>query len=489
MPLDRLLLTSAHALVDALGGTSLDSVDALGALPPAAVLQAIDIVGDLSRIVDSLGAVLSAHVTERVQTDAAFRVEALGRDVGGRPASELLRDRTLLDPEVLRDWQTVGDGIAPRVSLQGEPLPCRHEAVCAAVLSGDVGARAAAIIVRGIDAVAPFADLDSLHALEQTLVGCAGTITNRQLGRLVRELPDRFDVEGADDREERLRARASVTLRELPSGLTRLIADLHPEAAGLVRAALDAHTAPRRQPTFQASDAGGRRADSKVNTELDTDVSPGFDTQLDTGLDTEHDADPARDSALADVRPLAQKRVDALESMARSFLAQDRGSLAGTAVTMLVTVALETLESGTGTARIAGVDEPICAGTARRLAAEAEIIPVVLGTGSEVLDLGRSTRLFTEAQRRAMAARDGGCIWPGCDVPPAWCEAAHLIAWILAGLTDLDNGALLCAHHHRRFDHEGWALRRDDGVPSLIPPPWLDPRQRPRRAGRLTLAA
>ncbi|RQP13335.1 MAG: HNH endonuclease [Microbacteriaceae bacterium] len=464
MSLDQSLLSRAHALVDALGGVHLFSVDDLDSAPPSAVLAAIDALGDLVRAVDSLGAVLSAHVTHRVQTDAAFRVEALGRETGGRPASELLRDRTMLDPDVLRDWQTVGDGIAPRTSLQGELLPARHETVSAAVLAGGITARAAAIIVRGLDAVAPFADHDSLSGVEQALVECAGVVTNRQLGRLLRDLPDRFHLAGAEGREERLRARASVTLRELPSGLTRLVADLHPEAAGLVRAALDAHTAPRRRPTFELVEGGAS------STEGDA-------------------ADGGHDAAVADLRPLAQQRVDALESMARSFLAQDRGSLAGTAVTMLVTVPLETLESGLGTARIAGVDEPICAGTARRLAAEAELIPVVLGTESEVLDLGRSTRLFTEAQRRAMAARDGGCIWPGCDVPPAWCEAAHLTAWLFAGRTDLDNGALLCAHHHRRFDHEGWTLRRDDGVPHLIPPPWLDPRRRPRRAGRFTLAA
>ncbi len=490
MSLDQSLLSRARALVDALHGVPLSSVDTLDSLAPSAVLTALDVLGDLARTVDSLGSVLSAHVAHRVQTDAAFRIEALGRETGGRPASELLRDRTMLDPDVLRDWQTVGDGIAPRVSLQGEVLPARHEAVSAAVLSGGIGARSAAIIVRGLDAVAPFADHATLSEVEHALVQCAGAVTNRQLARLLRDLPDRFDVAGAEGREERLRARASVTLRELPSGLTRLIADLHPEAAGLVRAALDAHTAPRRQPAFQLLEGGRDGA-------VDGSASAGYSMNADDsanagGIDTasgDRCGDPRHDPAVADLRPLAQKRVDALETMARTFLAQDRGSLAGTAVTMLVTVPLETLESGTGTAHIAGVDEPISAGTARRLAAEAEIIPVMLGTDSEVLDLGRSARLFTEAQRRAMAARDGGCIWPGCDVPPAWCEAAHLTPWLFAGPTDLANGALLCAHHHRRFDHEGWALRRDDGVPHLVPPPWLDPRQRPRRAGRFTLAA
>jgi hypothetical protein len=190
-----------------------------------------------------------------------------------------------------------------------------------------------------------------------------------------------------------------------------------------------------------------------------------------------------------DTRPLSQRRVDALIAVCRESLANDKGTLAGTSVTMLVTVPLEALQTGVGTATIAGVDEPISAGTARRLAADAELIPVVLGTDSEVLDLGRSARLFSPAQRRALAARDGGCIWPGCTMPPAWCEVAHLLAWILGGETDLENGALMCPHHHRRFDHDGWALRREHGTPYLIPPVWLDPQQTPRRAGRYELIA
>ncbi|MGN6272586.1 MAG: DUF222 domain-containing protein [Protaetiibacter sp.] len=249
--------------------------------------------------------------------------------------------------------------------------------------------------------------------------------------------------------------RARLTLRQLPNGLTRLTADLHPEAAGFVRSALDAQTAPRRVAFTEDSEPGAASASP-------TTVDP---------------------------RTLAQKRVDALQTMARDFLAHDRGTLAGTAVTMLVTVGLEELRTGLGVAHIAGVDEPIAASTARRLAADAELIPVVLGCESEVLDLGRSSRLFTEAQRRAMVARDGGCIWPGCAAPPAWCEAAHLRPWLPHGETDLDNGALMCAGHHHRFDRDGWALRREHGIPYLIPPPWLDPQQAPVRAGRLPVLA
>jgi hypothetical protein len=476
----RELLNQAGDLVESLAGAPFDR---LAATPTSDFLDAIRLIGQLSRAVDTLGSLLSADLTRRVQTDAAFRREALGGDVGGRFGDELMRELLQLDENTIRDWDRVGVAIAPRVSLQGEVLPCVHEPVAEAVLDGAITARAAALIARGIDGVRDHADLETLTAVESTLVSCAPALTTRELTRVVRTLPDRFDADGAEPREERLRKRSSLSIRELPNGLTRLIADLHPEAAGFVRAALDAHTAPRRQVSFAPADADERAADAGAGAGA-TDAGAA-----DAGSAAAGSAAAGPGAIEPDTRPLTQKRVDALVAVCRESLAHDKGSLAGTSVTMLVTVPLETLQSGVGTATIAGVDEPISAGTARRLCAQADIIPVVLGGGSEPLDLGRVERLFTEPQRRALAARDGGCIWPGCSMPPAWCEVAHLLAWVLGGATDLENGALMCPHHHRRFDNDGWALRREDGVPYLIPPTWLDPAQTPRRAGRFVLAA
>lgn len=470
-------------------------------------LDSLRLLGDLARTVDTLGAVLTAELTRRVQTDAEFRREVLGGDVGGRFADELLHELLRIDEGIIRDWERVGEAIAPRSTLQGEVLPCRHEPLADAVLAGGIGGRAAAIIARGIDAVADHADFETLSGIEATLVECAPCLTTRELARVVRSLPDRFDPDGAEPREDRLRARARLALRDLPNGLTRLTADLHPEAAGFVRAALDARTAPRRQVAFGATEASA--ADHGCECGVCDSLADGDGSRayvltewgfllVDAPGELAGSAIDARELACEcapvnaddlDTRPLTQKRVDALVAVCRESLAGDHGTLAGTSVTMLVTVPLETLQNGVGTAAIAGVDEPISAGTARRLSTDAEIIPVVLGTDSEVLDLGRSARLFSSAQRRALAARDGGCIWPGCTMPPAWCEVAHLLAWALGGETDLENGALMCPHHHRRFDHDGWALRREDGTPYLIPPPWLDPTQTPRRAGRYQLVA
>ena len=86
--------------------------------------------------------------------------------------------------------------------------------------------------------------------------------------------------------------------------------------------------------------------------------------------------------------------------------------------------------------------------TAAVLLCDAHLQPVVVDSSGNPLNLGRTTRLFSSGQRRALAARDGGCIFPGCDQPPARCAAHHLHQWILGGRTDCDNGALLCRRHH-----------------------------------------
>ena len=92
---------------------------------------------------------------------------------------------------------------------------------------------------------------------------------------------------------------------------------------------------------------------------------------------------------------------------------------------------------------------------ARRLAATHGVIPAVLGGKSEVLDVGRKKRLFTRAQRVAMALRQGGlCNRQGCDVPAAWCDANHRTDWAKGGTTSIDDAELVCPHDHT-LHHQG----------------------------------
>jgi hypothetical protein len=83
------------------------------------------------------------------------------------------------------------------------------------------------------------------------------------------------------------------------------------------------------------------------------------------------------------------------------------------------------------------------------------------GGPSEPLDLKRSVRFATPHQRRALAIRDRGCVFPGCDARPSWCDAHHLVEWDAGGDTDLRNLALLCRHHHGVVHRNGWTMQPD----------------------------
>jgi hypothetical protein len=97
-----------------------------------------------------------------------------------------------------------------------------------------------------------------------------------------------------------------------------------------------------------------------------------------------------------------------------------------------------------------------------RIACDAQLTPLLLDPHGIVTDLGRTRRLFSPQQRRLLAARDGGCRFPGCDRPPAHTDAHHVISWLNGGPTDTDNALLLCRYHHRQV-HEGrWRITLPD---------------------------
>jgi Domain of unknown function (DUF222)/HNH endonuclease len=122
-------------------------------------------------------------------------------------------------------------------------------------------------------------------------------------------------------------------------------------------------------------------------------------------------------------------------------------------------------------------------GLAARLRAAAALLPPVLGGApAQPLEVGRTTRVVQPAQRTALAVRDGGCVFPGCDRPLAWCEAHHLRHWLHGGPTDLANLALLCRAHHRAVHEGGWRLARDPDGRLTATPPYRRPQRAPAAA-------
>jgi hypothetical protein len=203
--------------------------------------------------------------------------------------------------------------------------------------------------------------------------------------------------------------------------------------------------------------------------------------------DATRDGAPLADPLSRDTRSAAQRKADALVALARLALGADgmpsRGGARPTLVVTTTTAALADQLGATGALPYAGsLDAP----TLRRLACDAEILPAVLGGPSEVLDLGRTRRLFTVPQRRALGLRDRGCIHPGCERTPPECEAHHLHpGWSGGAGTDLRSGALLCDYHHDQHHRLGWQVRlARNGYPEVIPPASLDPTRTPRQHHR-----
>ncbi|MGV1010010.1 MAG: HNH endonuclease signature motif containing protein [Dermatophilaceae bacterium] len=123
----------------------------------------------------------------------------------------------------------------------------------------------------------------------------------------------------------------------------------------------------------------------------------------------------------------------------------------GAKATLMVTMTLSDLQERVGAGIVLGTTEDglmLAPETARRAACDARVIPVVLGSRGEVLELGRGERLFTPAQARAVLLRDRHCTFPRCEAPAFWCDVHHVRHWADGGLTDRSNAALLCGRHH-----------------------------------------
>jgi hypothetical protein len=186
------------------------------------------------------------------------------------------------------------------------------------------------------------------------------------------------------------------------------------------------------------------RLDAEGSAVLDAAIDPLARPRPDLGWEGVTKDDPRRP---------ATRRADALLELVARAVSAPHGVTRTPRTQLVVTMSLQALLGQVRGAGICGNDAALSPGAVRRLACEAGIIPAVLGGPSQVLDLGRRQRFFTPAQRQALATRDGGCTFPGCTMPPQWCEAHHLVHWIDGGRTDLANGALLCGRHHTVVHH------------------------------------
>ncbi|TYL53783.1 HNH endonuclease signature motif containing protein [Agromyces mariniharenae] len=425
-------------------GASIESTQVdLEQMSDAGLVRVQELLARVRRDTDALLARAAAEVARR--SGPAFGESGLAKSQGFHSATRLIAASTGGSRHDAARLIAVGEATAERASFTGERLPSRHPHVARSVVAAEISLEAAAAITSMLDRVALRADPDLADRVEAALAQLARQVPLDVLTRGVREAEARLDADGVEPREEELRQERSLTFREDARGVVHLNARLDPEGAAHIKAAIEA----------LVSDALRRR---------------------------EQGGDDAR-PIVDDSRTISQIQADALAQLARHALgcAQTLPALAKT--TVVVRIDLESMRDGIGIAHIDGIDQPISAGTARRMAADAELIPAVLGGASVPLDLGRAARLFSRSQRLALGERDGGCASCGQNI--AYVEAHHIDWWERdAGPTDLSNGVLLCSSCHHRIHRDGWGIHATATSVWFIPPPHVDPERRPRLGGR-----
>jgi hypothetical protein len=193
------------------------------------------------------------------------------------------------------------------------------------------------------------------------------------------------------------------------------------------------------------------------------------------------DTGPGTDPVTRDRRTRAQQLLHALIDC--TTLAARHAHLphnGGLPPQLLITMNLTDLQHNTGTAHLPHTGTiPIT--QIRKTACDAGIIPLVLGSHSEILDLGRTQRTLPTHLRRALHTRDQGCTFPNCTRPTPWTEAHHIQHWADGGPTTLNNTTLLCSYHHHLIHRTNWTITLHHNTPWYTPPATLDPTQTPRR--------
>ncbi len=252
-----------------------------------------------------------------------------------------------------------------------------------------------------------------------------------------------LDPDGVLPDSERQRALRSLRMSQLPDGTWRLVMRATAESGSAIKAVLDAFTAPRVR--FIDDPADGDDSAAGAGAAVSAATSSGADATVP-----------------ADERSPEQKRHDALVAMVEAHAASGGAPVAGGEVPRLVLTGtieafsayLRDVEHPVRTLTVEHTGAIVPIETVSRLVCNGVVQRAVTDSRGQVLELGRTVRLFTPAQRRALAVQYGGCATPGCGAPVAWTETHHVVWWQLGGPTDVANGILLCSHCHHEV-HAG----------------------------------
>ncbi|TFC28923.1 HNH endonuclease, partial [Cryobacterium sp. MDB1-18-2] len=417
----------------------------------------------------------------------AAKLFAVGRLLSETDAAEKAA-REAADAKKLLDEIPPLDGAAPDLPPLELPVPPAavppwHAPIGRDLREGWLSVEKADSLRKGLGDLDRAITPEKLATALARLLTEARTLNADQLFKRARRVRDVLDEAGIAAREKAAYDDRSLRFWRLHTGQVRMVGLFAPEDGEYLMSTYDAITSPRRGGVRfvdkeQAAWAKQVQDDPRTTEQLTADA---FLALMRLGVK----ADPKRIAGsrspavrMITIRP---RSTTPAGFAPRGTTTTDAAPTEAPSPTADAAANPETASPALQPGVIEGTAVTVAAETLERNRCDTGLLDVTFDDHGHGVDLGREQRTFSPAQRAALALRDGGCMWPGCDRPPSWTETHHIQHWKEdTGQTNLDQGILLCRGDHLRLHNEHWRITRDDtGGYWLTPPPGLDPEQKP----------
>jgi len=421
-------LDTLDSAVDTLNGLSFDGLT---------TQERLAVVSRLERAARRLPVAEQALV-------ARLAREATPAQLGGLVLSQALADALQISADDAKRRIGNAAALAPRVGLTGEPLPPLLPETAAAQARGDVGPEQIKIVRKILKKLPRHTRPDVAADAEAQMAAGAAQFRPEQLRTVGRRLLDTLHPDGELDERERNRQRGVVFGPQQPDGLSRISGWVTPQCRATMEPALHKLGAPGMcNPDDAQPCTCGTPTDAQIQ---------------------------------ADARSTAQRNHDAMEQVFRSTLSSgELGQHHGLPVTVIVSTTLQDLHTAAGHGVTAG-GTLVPVRDIIRWASDAYHYLCIFDQATEKpLNLFRTKRCASDAQRIALHALHRGCTFPGCTAPAYLTEVHHLDEYATGGNTNIEDMTLACRPHHKLVKPGGWQTIKGEGGQTVwIPPPQLD---------------
>lgn len=416
----------------------------------------IDGLEALGRVNEALST-LALSVCERVGTPA---------DYGAKTTKALIQDRLNLTSREANRRTDMAKNLGGRVDFTGQAQPPLCPVVADALNEGRLSADQARVIKDCLKKLPTWVSQDVRDHAESTLVKDAPSVRVSDLRVIFQRILDHIDPDGKPPKDPTDRREYKVNMFARENGDWEISGLLDPITGGQLNGLLTLRTKIGKggSNTGSGDDCG---------TSLGGETAAGGDSQNDCGV--------LEDGTLVD---MTGTKLSAQEWIYERFATlvgriDMTRTTRGSQYALVVTAKAEDLASGKGYGTT-GNENPVPISELVRNGLNGAVFFNLISDKAITMQVATENRYANAKQIAVLTARDQGCTFPGCDAPPGWCDAHHIVEWSQKGKTDVNNMTLTCSAHHHLLDRSEWStVMLKDGRPAWVPPPSIDPARRP----------